>query len=68
MTISPSKFQALAIAKALEVYARSRISVNRAYTPRNMMLTAQKITGRHFKPQDYTSAANALKEWAEVME
>jgi len=59
-----NQYQAVIIAGALKLYARTGIKANRAYTPKNMMLMATKITGRKFKARDYMGAHDALKEWA----
>ena len=56
-------YQALVIAKALELYAKTGRSVNRAYTPKAMMRTAAAITGQTFKPRDYLVAAKALRDF-----
>ena len=58
------KNRAIAIAKALELYANTGMRVNRAYTPAAMMRAAREITGLTFKPRAYLSAASALKLWA----
>lgn len=57
--------QATTIATALRMYARTKMRVNRAYTPANMMAMATKITGKTFKRGQYVEAADALKEWAD---
>lgn len=62
--MEPTVYQALVVAKALELYARTGIKVNRAYTPSGMMRTAGQLTGRTFKPRDYVGAAQVLREWA----
>lgn len=54
-------FRAKAIAIGLETWAKHKIKVNRAYTPRAMMATASKITGKTFKSTDYLGAASALR-------
>lgn len=56
------KYQQLVIAKALEVYAKTGMKVNRDYTPKNMMAMATKITGKKFKARDYLGAAKALRD------
>lgn len=61
--IEPRLFQALVVAKALEMYARFGIKANSAYTPANMMRTATRITGRTFNARDYEGAARALRKW-----
>jgi hypothetical protein len=58
-------YQALVIAKALEMYARYGMTPNRAYTPTNMLATASRITGIKFKRGQYLDAANALHQFAE---
>lgn len=60
--LSPKAFQALAVARALRFYAKTGMTVNTAYTPKNMMATASALTGQTFKPQDYLGAAKALEE------
>ena len=60
------KFRALAIASALDLYARTGMKANRAYTPSNMMRVAKEITGKTFKARDYTGAATALREWCDA--
>lgn len=59
-------FRAKAIAIGLETWAKHKIKVNRAYTPRAMMATAEKITGRTFKSTDYLGAASALRAMIEA--
>ena len=67
-SINPSTYQALVIAKALELYARTGIKANRAYTPTAMMRMATKITGKTFRPRDYLPAAQALRDHIEQPE
>ena len=67
---TPSKIQgvqALVVASALNLYAKTGMSVNRAYTPKNMMATAESILGKKFKARDYAGAAKALREFAGVV-
>jgi hypothetical protein len=59
----PRTYQALVLAKALEIYDKTRMQVNRSYTPRRMILTATNITGIQFKSRDYEGAAKALRTW-----
>lgn len=56
-------FGAAVIASALRLYARTGIKANRAYTPKNMMAMATKITGKKFKARDYFGAADAIDAW-----
>lgn len=57
-------FQAAAIAHALRFYAKTGMRVNRAYTPKAMMATAERILGKKFKPRAYVEAADELKAFA----
>ena len=57
-------FRALSIAKALSLYAKTGIKVNRAYTPKAMMAAAAAITGQRFRARDYLGAAEALTAYA----
>ena len=57
-------YQATVIASALTYYSRTNVPINRAYTPKNMMATAERITGQKFKRRDYLGAAKALREYA----
>lgn len=66
MIIKPTIYQAVAIKIALQTYARHKILVNRAYTPKAMMATASRITGKTFRPRDYLGAAKALAAWCEA--
>ena len=60
----PEVYQAIVIAKALRLYARTGIKASRACTPRNMIRTAERITGRKFAARAYIEAATALEEFA----
>lgn len=55
---------ALILASALDMYAKTGLKANTRYTPKNMRLTAQKMTGKTFKARDYKGMAAALREWA----
>ena len=57
-------FQALTLAKALELYAKFGMKPNRALTPTKMLDMARNITGKDIKARDYKGAAVHLKEWA----
>ena len=56
------RYQVNVIKKALELYVKSGIQVNRMYTPKNMMATASVLTGKKFKARDYKGAIEALGE------
>jgi hypothetical protein len=57
------KYRALVIANALELYARTRIKANTAYTPRNMLAFVRRTTGKTFHHGQYLEAAQALRDW-----
>ena len=67
MTISPSVYQAVVLARALDLYAATGIKANRAYTPSAMMRTASAITGQTFKRRDYRGASVALMAHADKL-
>lgn len=64
--ISPQvvNFQAIVIATALDLYAKTHIQVNRMYTPSAMLRTASRLTQIHFKRGQYSEAAKALRFFA----
>lgn len=57
----PTTYQRVAIAKALELYVKTGMLVNRAYTPTNMLKTASRLTGQKFRRGEYLKAAEALR-------
>jgi len=59
-------YQAITLKHALLVYARTGMQVNTAYTPKNMLLGAEQITGKKFKRGQYQQAADALDEWVKA--
>ena len=61
--MTPQQYQAVVVAKALRLYAKTGLKVNTAYTPKAMLATAERITGKKFR-RDYLAAAEALEEWA----
>ena len=61
ISVSPHVYQAIAIKTAIRLYRDTGMKAGRLYTPKNMMAMASKITGREFKPRDYTGAINALE-------
>lgn len=63
--VGVSIFQALAVKHGLKAI-KIGFRVNRAYTPKNCMMMASKITGKKFKPRDYDGAIAALEEWIEA--
>lgn len=56
-------YRSIVIAKALRLYAKTGIKVNRDYTPKNMMAMATKLTGKKFAARDYLGAAEALEAY-----
>lgn len=61
--MTPQTYQALVLKHALLLYAKTGMKANTAYTPKNMMATAQKILGKKLKARDYTGTAEALDNW-----
>lgn len=55
--------QAMTIRSAIRLYARTGMQANRAYTPKNMRLTCEKITGKAFKSRDYAGMIQALTDF-----
>lgn len=60
----PLKFQAMVLASALELYAKTGVKVNRAYAPTKMMKTAERLLGYKFPARAYQRAADKLREWS----
>jgi hypothetical protein len=62
--------QAMAIRKGIEFYARTGMRINRAYTPKNMLLTAANITGESYGTRwtatAYTNAIKGLTKWIDA--
>lgn len=58
-----SIFQALAIKGALKLYVNTGMQVNRAYTPKNMIMMVERITGKKFKRGQNRQALEALEAW-----
>lgn len=60
-----NRFQAVVIKNALKLYRDTGMKANRAYTPANMRMMAEKLTGKKFKARDYTSMIDALQSMLE---
>jgi hypothetical protein len=60
--MTPDDYRALVIAHALELYARTGLKANTAYTPTAMIRAARQITGKPLKTRDYIGAAQALRQ------
>lgn len=58
-------YQAIVLASALKLYANTGMKANRAYTPSNMLKTAESITGKKYKRGQYMVAHDDLKVWAD---
>lgn len=59
-----SVYQALCVKHGLQAITKG-FRINRAYTPKNCMAMATKITGEKFKARDYEGAIKALEGWIE---
>jgi hypothetical protein len=57
-------YRASALAAACKLYANTKMLVNRAYTPTNMLKVAEQITGKKFKRGEHMKAHTELKAWA----
>jgi len=57
-------YRAIVIASALELYAKTGIKANRAYTPTAMIKAANEMTGHVYRRGQYVAAALALRELA----
>lgn len=66
MALTPEVFRCIAIAKALEFYDRTGIKLNTAYTPANMLNAVAQITGRKFRRNQLTEAAEHLRAFAQT--
>lgn len=56
------RYQMIVIRRAIMMYRDTGMKANRAYTPKNMKLMAEKITGKKFKARDYDGMIAALTE------
>lgn len=61
-TAIPEAYQRLVIASALRLYAKTGIKANTTYTPANMRVAAEHLTGQKFRPRDYLGMAEALEK------
>lgn len=59
-------YRAIVIKSALELYAKSGIQANRAYTPTAMLKAANDITGHHYRRGQHAMAALGVGEWIET--
>lgn len=64
-SIDPTIYQMTAIKVALRTWAKHKLKVNRAYTPKAMLATAARLTGKKYKMGEYLRAADDLEKAAE---
>jgi hypothetical protein len=57
-------YVALVLASAIDLYVKTGMKANRAYTPTNMLKTASRLTGRQYKRNQLRQAAADLREAA----
>lgn len=57
-----SRYQALVTKQGLKAI-KMGMRLNRAYTPKNLKLMTEKITGKTFKARDYDGMIAALEEF-----
>ena len=60
-----STYRACVIKSALQLYAKTGMKANRAYTPTAMLAAASDITGLKFRRGQYQQAADAIGAWLE---
>lgn len=56
----------IVMANALDFYVKTGYRINRAYTPKNMLATAERLTGLKFNKKEYARAAAELRNLAGV--
>lgn len=59
--ISHTTYQILVVKQGLKA-CKIGFRLNRAYTPKNLKLMAEKITGQKFKARDYDGMIEALEK------
>lgn len=57
-----NRFQIIVVKNAIKLYRDHGMKANRDYTPRNMRLMAEKLTGKKFKTRDWNGMVEALEE------
>lgn len=55
-----SAYHIMALKTALKMYAKTGMKINRAYSPKNMLTVAQRITGKKYKIGQYMDAFEDL--------
>lgn len=56
-------FRAITMKHALQLYAKTGMKANRAYTPTAMLAVATEYTGKKYKRGQYDLAAQDLDTW-----
>lgn len=60
-------FQVTAVRGAIDFYLKTKMAVNRAYTPKAMRAFATKITGKPYKRTELAKASADLTVWIKAM-
>jgi hypothetical protein len=60
-------FAATALRGAIDLYVKTGMKVNRAYTPTNMLAAAARITGQAYRRGQLPQASADLKAWIDAM-
>lgn len=60
-------FTAVVLRLALRSYARTKLQMNRGYTPSRMLAKTTEFTGQKYKRGEYLRAAADLDEWINAM-
>ena len=64
MALEVRAFQAIVIKNAIKIYRHTGIKANTMYTPKNMLATAARITGKGpWKRTELALAQKALEEY-----
>ena len=61
MEIDPKIYQVIAVKHGLKA-CKVGMRLNKAYTPKNLKLMTEKITGQKFKARDYDGMIEALEK------
>jgi hypothetical protein len=59
-------YQAIVLRKGIELYAKTGLRPNTAWTPKNMLNAASAITGKTYKRGQYAQAIADLTTWIEA--
>jgi hypothetical protein len=60
-------FAATALATALDLYAKHRMQVNRAYTPSKMLEAAGRLCGKTYRRGQHAEACKDVRLWVATM-